>query len=156
MIRGVIQYRGWRSLKPNGFKEHLKESLLELIAEWHAKTLPGHFTPSAVAVYKYQPRTKRYMIRKAKKYHHRNPLEFSGTAKRAALSSVKLSGTSKRARGVLPVPSYIYKFHKGNQPDKAAEMTATTQQEAENFAKALDVKLGKRIDLDRSSETVRI
>jgi hypothetical protein len=157
MMRATIQYRQWRLLKPENFREHaLKPSLTEVVQDWHLKTLPLHFRRKAISDYGYKPRNQKYEGKKQKLKGHTDPLVFSGTARRQALASIKISGTARRARGTLNVPSYIYKYHKETQVDKAAEMTATNQREALEMAKSLDQKIGQRIDGDRSVETKHI
>lgn len=64
---------------------------------WHSERAPVHFTPAAMALYNYQPRTRLYQIRKAKTKGHQNPLEWSGRFKASALAAktMKISGQGK-------------------------------------------------------------
>ena len=57
-----------------------RNGLRAAIAAWHGEMLPQHFEASAARKYfgAYTPRTKRYMLRKAREKHHQRPMIWSG------------------------------------------------------------------------------
>ena len=96
--------------------------------DWHSNILPRHFKRGAAARYDYQARTRKYNRRKLRRYGHSRPLELTGDMKRRLLRRARITGTSKRATATMDAPRYMYKY-KPSQPDKAAEVTAVTQEE---------------------------
>lgn len=106
---------------------------LEIAVEvWHSRMLPKHFTASAAREYNYAPRTKGYMIRKARKMKHQRQLVWSGESEAAAKYDFKIQSTRIEGRSAafvaMMMPGY---FVKTRNPaiDKPAEMTRTTPSE---------------------------
>lgn len=163
MIKAQINKTGWSVIKPKGFSELQKEALQEQIQDWHLRYLPKHFKRSAITDYGYAIRTAAYEQKKRRKYGHQDPLVWSGRTRRMALASIRISGTGKRARGVLNVEKYIYQYHKGEdatgrtifQMDKAAELVATNQREAFAMARAFGENMALKIRNARDRETVK-
>lgn len=62
---------------------------------WHPAIARGHFQPSAIQKYSYYPRSRLYMIRKAKTRHHQRPLVWSGRFEASALAAKTLKFTGK-------------------------------------------------------------
>lgn len=157
-VRGHISYLGSPETVAKALNPAVRSGLRDVVEAWHKDTLPKHFEPGAVSRYHYQPRSKRHEIRKAKRFHHRNPLQFSGTLRREVSRQVRISVTASRggmgrARGVMTGPKYLYQYRKDyGQPDKAAELTMVTASEVEAMARALDhsvtVKLREVRELD--------
>lgn len=157
-IRGHITYVGSPDATAKMLNPAVRAALREVVEAWHKDTLPKHFEPSAVSRYGYKPRTKKYEIRKAKKFHHRNPLQFTGTLRREVSRQVRITATATktrgRARAVMSGPRYLYQYRKDvGQADKAAELTMVTAAEAEAMARALDrsvtISLRKVKDMER-------
>lgn len=145
-IRGSINYVGSPDHTAKIFRPILKEELQNVIRFWHKDMLPNHFTTTAVNRYGYQKRSKKYMIRKARKFGHQRALVFSGEMERQVTRMIRVSGSSKRARGRLSGPRYLFAYRKDvGQPDKAADLTAVTQEEVLTMAKFLDQKMTKRL-----------
>lgn len=68
-----------------------------LVMQEHRGRLPGHFEVIAVNKYGYKPRSKRYQIRKAKRYGTTAPLVRTGALKAAILSNAKVVATANKA-----------------------------------------------------------
>lgn len=134
----------------------LKEGFRTMGVFWRGNMLDKHFETSATNEYKYQKRTKIYMLRKAKKYGHQNPLEWSGTLHRMASSIEDVRSTSKAGTVVIHGPSYLYKFRKSQkQPDKAKELKTITRHESRALADAGDKKVTELANnTDRNKVTI--
>ncbi len=141
-----------------------EEAAKEIVEEWHAETMPGHFQRSAQNKYRYTPRKKGYQIRKAKQHGHQRPLVFSGESERDAragirLSSRRLGGGIIRARGAMHhLQKKFYQYNRMfTQIDKAAELTATTATEQSVMAGKMRSKTMAKLLLDNAPrETVRV
>lgn len=136
-IRGVITYQASPEHTLAVLNKSVKHALNIVGHHWHSKILPRHFETSAVAKYGYQKRTKKYQIRKARQKGHQRPLEFSGQLKEAVLRRARIISTSKRVKVHLKGPKYLWKYQ-ANQPDKARELTATTESEVKELADVLE------------------
>ena len=92
---------------------------------------------------------------KEKRYGHRRPLELTGQLKRMVLRKARITGTSKRATVSMDAPRYMYQYKPG-APDKAAEITAITKDEAQQLAAYLNRNLVLSINSDKRSRTVKV
>ena len=132
----------------------VRESLRAVATDWHAKTLPGHFKRDAKQKYAYETRDPSYTRGKRRRFGHADPLVYHGDLKRQVLRMARVTATSKRARVVLSGPRYLYAYRKDySQPDKAAELTATTKTEADQMARDVDSELQNQLALMRTTET---
>lgn len=68
-----------------------------LVMQEHRGRLPSHFEVMAVNRYGYKPRSKRYQIRKAKRYGTTAPLVRTGALKAAILANAKVVATANKA-----------------------------------------------------------
>jgi hypothetical protein len=143
---------------PDVSRRHLspatKDANFETIRAWHRLFVPEHFQTTANARYGYKarkgdneppelPRTdskgrtrmvrnRAYTWRKRRQKGHNRPLVWSGASERLARAMIRVSGTSKQARGVLALlPRYFYQYRldQGNRIDKADELLRTTPRE---------------------------
>jgi len=147
MIRARIQYRGGPREVAKEFTAIRKRELALVAQRWHREILPHHFTTTAMARYGYQPRDKWYSILKAKKKGHTRPLEWSGALKGMVTRMARISGTGKSARASLTGPRYLYAYRKAEgQPDKAAELTATTLQEAQSLGRQFRHRVARQLN----------
>ena len=121
---------------------------------WHKFILPKHFTRAGANEYDYMPRTKKYMIKKGRRYHHQRPLVFTGTLERAAKRIRDIRGNSKGANVVLKnLPAWIYRSV-GSQagpiswagPSISRELSAISEKDAGVIAKVLNRKIQRAID----------
>ena len=142
--RGVITAREYRG--------HASDAFQELGEHWHEAMLPKHFTPAGTREYDFRPRTRLYMIRKAKYQGHQNPLEWSGGTKRTVLAIRDVralkSGTKVTVR--LPVPPYI---HRGGL---AEEMTAVSGGDKGQMVDRTDRALTQKINSSTTSSKRRL
>ena len=156
MIRGVIQYRGSPDATKKELRDSAKAEFASLGSHWHANMMPGHFEKSAEGKYHYKPRNASYIRRKARKYGHTRPLDYSGEMKRQATRMAKITSTSKGARVTMSGPRYLYMYRKDyKQPDKAAELTFITNEEVNLLAQILDKKITARLNSIKTFETRR-
>ena len=148
-LRGAITYTGGPEMAARNVAPFAKDALRDLGRWWHEKILPGHFTTAAETLYHYQPRSARYSRSKARRFGHRNPLVFRGDLKRMVSRMARISSTSKGVTVRLSGPRYLYQYRKSYaQPDKGAELTATSAGEVETMARTLDEILTRRIQND--------
>lgn len=156
MIRGTITYIGAARGKTQALKKIIKEGTQDLVREWHEKFFPKHFTSIGAAQYKYATRNFKYTKKKKNKRGHELPLVFTGQLKRETSRSIRVSGTSKGAKGILSGPKYMYYFNPGSSPDKAAELVAVSKKEVTLLAKKLDKQATKRLNDVKTKRTVRM
>ena len=132
----------------------VKAAMQTVARQWHRQTLPQHFERSAKRKYGYETRSPRYTHRKRKRFGHADPLVYTGDMRRMVLRMVRIAGTAKRVRAVLTGPRYFYAYRKdANQPDKAAELTATTDAEANEMATDIDDELSNGLAQMRTTST---
>jgi len=130
------------------FRAAAKEELRPLIQHWHTEMLAEHFKPSAVAKYGYQKRTVKHQKRKARMFHHQNPLEFTGELKRSVTQRIRITSTSKSATGRMRAPRYLYMYGKTG-PHMHDEITAITQDEIDELSTILHDAITKRLNTAR-------
>lgn len=155
-VKGVIEYKG---LHPGNtiaeLKRAVKAANIATIEAWHQTFLPEHFESGATFKYGYRGRTPRYNKRKRKKYGHNRPLEFSGTGKRAAVRQIRVSGTSKSARGRLP-GTQVFNFGGGaRQPDMRKELLTVLPSEEKVLTEVHRLKVASHLNNVKSRKKVR-
>lgn len=136
------------------FRRLVKETLQEIIRNWHRVKLPEHFKPQAARRYKYQTRKLRYMRRKRREKPFAGPLEFTGKSKEHLTRMVRVTGTAKKAKGSMSAPRHFY-MRKPNHPDKAAEATAVTPAEALKLARTLQSNVTKKLNKLKDREVYK-
>ena len=137
------------------FRRALRAELAETGRRWHGTMLPGHFEIAAEKKYAYKPRTKGYSIYKAKRFGHRRPLVFSGAMERQLRQAARVTSTSKGVRVALTGPKYLFAYRKDyQQADKAAEITATTDAEAQALSEKLDASMTRRLAAVQTAEAL--
>lgn len=141
---GKIFYKKHPEATMKVLKKAVKDELKGIVFDWHEDTLSGHFTPQAAAKYRYAKRTEKYLKAKQKKFGHRNPLVYTGNLKRQSTRSVRVTGTSKKATGRMPVPTYLF-FKKG-AVDMKKEIIAVAKPEIVIMARNLQTRIGKKLD----------
>ena len=159
MIRGTVTYTGHPDALRRELTAALKPGLQAMVDHWHSEIFPDHFERSAHQKYGYKNRKPSYVRLKLKRFNQANDLVYTGRLQREAVRSIRISGTSKAAHGVLPVPKYAYMYRKtrtGNQPDKAAELVAITEDEMQALAVLLDKRLGEDLNKNRETRTVTL
>jgi hypothetical protein len=118
--------------------EGLAKGLTNALDYWQANFKERHFTLAAYSLYGYQRRSARHQERKARLYHHQNPLVFTGRSREAtSLFRTKLvaggAGGIKRAYGVHEMlPRYFYMWT-GSAPHKAEELYTVAESEVEQI-----------------------
>ena len=116
--------------------------------------MPKHFTTKATKEYKYKPRTRRYMIRKAKIKSHQMPLVFSGESAKRLERMIRVSGTHKKARGALDAPRYFW-MTPANQPDKSRELLRFPLSEAEEASMKLHLFVTNKLNNVKDKKVVK-
>lgn len=151
-----IKVRTTNSFTPLRVRKAVRAGLMAAVEHWHTTMMPGHFTPKAVAKYDYAPRTKKYMIRKARREHHQNPLMYTGDSRDyakglARFTSTSLAGTSI-ATVAMMMPGYFVKHpNKGaNFIDKPDELTRTTPDEQEDLGRVMVQTIMRELGLIRA------
>lgn len=118
----------------------LRAGLLEASAIWQERYAPKHFRPGAAKKYGYKRRSKAYQKRKRRVMGHGTPLVWTGESKRwvetrRGRPRISKNGSRFTARLAVKTPDYFYKYHLDRTgPDKAAEATLTTDDEADELA----------------------
>lgn len=146
MIHGVMRIQGGPAEIARGMGEALRQALQQLVLQWHHDTLPRHFQEDAYGRYQYQPRTAKYDARKMKRFGHHRPLVYAagdGVLQRAVTGRIDVSGTSKRATGVLHAPPFMDNFsaHRPAMPPMADELVRSNDAEEQTMGRTLDAIL---------------
>jgi hypothetical protein len=95
--------------------------------EFHDTILDKHFQAKHEREYHYGARSKKYQLRKISKKHHRDPLVWSGKARRDAKAIRDIRASANQAKVVLHLPKYFYAYHKPGSKDKKGRFYATGQ-----------------------------
>ena len=166
-----LTYTGWAAVLAEGdraftrlFRRVLKSGLQKVVEYWYFRLFKRHFDKGAAERYKYAARDVDYNRLKRKlegrlvRNWSRQPVRpfrvarnqpraivLSGATERMATrSGVRLSGTSKKATGSITVPAYV--MTRANIKNMPAELTATTQREADQMARILDRHIQEHMD----------
>jgi hypothetical protein len=131
------------------FATAMSLGLAEAVQWWHERYLPRHFRQGAADRYGYERRSKRYMIRKARKKHHQRPLEWSGNMKRVLMRSLQISYGKSRpyAEGRLQRP-HVYSVvnrRSSQMPDIPNEVKATTREEVDRLARVFKAASSRQL-----------
>ena len=161
MLKHVsVTYRGPVADSDADVKKRLraevKQALQDEVVFWHDNILRHHFSYAAYSRYAgvYAPRTKKYEVRKAKKYGHRNPLEFTGRTKRDVMSRITVSGSAKAARGRMMSANRALNFGGRGKHDLRAELLAVSAPEMRQMADRIDERVQKWLNDESVSKTV--
>jgi len=135
-------------------------ALQEAIKYWYDKMLGRHFRTGAAAKYGYKRRAIKTIKRKegfAKLGNPdaRLPLIMSGRMKREVTRMIRVSGTGKRAHGVMTGPMQL-SIKRSNYPDLAGEIAAVTQAEAQELANLVAEIIVRKINSDKTTTVTRI
>ena len=155
-VKSFIEYKGLHpGIIERELKRAIKKANFEVVNAWHKTFLPEHFTSGAVRKYGYMPRNIKYNRAKKKKLGHQRPLEFSGHGKSQALKNIKISGTSKGARGRMP-GTQVFNFQRHSwSPDMREELLATTKLEDSVLAEIHRLAVVKHLNGVKSNKKVR-
>lgn len=133
--------------------------------EWQASFLEFHFAPFAKVKYRYQPRSARYLMRKEMLGRSGGKVERGGRIDLVLSGLLEELVTGHRhITKAFPtrfsvdmfVPSYASRRPRGNRPNIAAELTATTTAENNRLAKVIDAVTTKLVNELRETQTTRI
>jgi len=150
-IKQTIERRG-TGFSAKEWREILKRAWDWAGKYWHKFILPKHFTRAGASEYNYKPRKKETEIRKARKFHHRRPLVFSGDLERAAKRVRDIRASSKGANIILKnLPRYVFQY-RGDDPRKARELTAASERDAKAVAAVMDKQIQR--DIDKGAKTI--
>lgn len=127
------------------FGQLVRVGLQDLVENWHQKIMPHHFKRQAQRKYNYAARTVGYLRQKRKKYPGAGPLEFSGRSRRELTRKIRVSGTSKRARGVMTAPKYFY-MTPANHPNKPEELMQLRNDEGQAMLRRLMGRVTGQLD----------
>lgn len=160
-ITPVVTYRN-QLLRPGAKRKAHKAVLAGLkdaVRFWWKTYLPRHFERGAVQRYKYEPRSRGYLVRRRKAKGHSDPLTFTRTMRRMLSTGIRVTGSlGKGVKGRMRGPrhAFIQKSGKAtNQPDKVRELKATVKEEATQMARVLDERSTAELNRPDPVERVR-
>ncbi len=144
-------------LKGRALNNVVRAMVYDMGVHWHVHFREKHFTQAGAAEYGYTPRTKGYMIRKARVMHHQNPLEFSGRSRAlSAIRDVRPTATKGegKVRVVLHTPALNF-IPKGGRINLRDEMTRVSGREVVDIAKvASDSETREMRNVNETTTTV--
>ena len=154
-----ITYRGDGEAMKKQLGPIVNAALAQAMGEWHGKTLPKHFQPSAGGRYHYKPRTAAWNKHKRKKVGHNNPLVYSGDLKRQVtrLIEIKTLRTKPKATGRMRGPRYLHMKPSANyRHNYAAELLRMTHAETHAIARRVDQLVTEALNNLKETRTVKI
>lgn len=131
------------------FKARLKDELDALGRRWHRDILPHHFEVSAGQRYGYQPRTRAYMIRKAKVKHHQKPLVWSGRTETGMRQQARISVVKSTVKVTMTAAKFLNIRRNATAPDLAAEATANNPVELGEMQQRFALRMTEHLKLIR-------
>lgn len=147
-----------RGPTPRGMRRALnrlmKESWEQTGIYWHRTLRPKHFTPSGAAEYGYRSRTTRYTYRKLRKFHHRNPLQYTGTGK-ALTRPRDVRSTRKGVRVVMRANVFNLR-PRGGRINMREELTRISIGEKKDIERRMEKDLERRLKRIPHRETRRL
>lgn len=133
---------------------------------WVEHYLEGHFAEGAGRKYNYDFRSREYRDRKDRAFANRRPFQkgaapviagsgrpnvLTGRMMQDVLSQNTVRGFPSRATVTLYGPKYLNtRFYKKRQPDKGAEITRVTKEEAKVLSRVLRDSIKDQINAYRS------
>ena len=177
-VRGVIQYTRSPRATAQAMTRAVKAANKAAVEHWWEEFMPLHFTKKAARRYGYKPRAGQneppvlttgiagqpartrpnpsYFWRKRREVGHTIPLVYSGESMRKARRTIRVTGTAKKATGVMKLPRYFYAYRKDvDQPDKASELTRVILREVQKLGQVHRKSVTDQLRRFRKSETTR-
>lgn len=145
------------------WREFSREAHREQGLHWHAHLLPLHFTPQARFRYGHQPRAAKTRERKRKaaaagKARDGGLIDnvWTGLLRQSLQSVATVRAFPSRVSIQMLGPRYItMRPFKSNQPDKAAEITAVTDDERRTLERILSEGITRRLAAYRETRVTR-
>jgi hypothetical protein len=126
----VMQYERPLGATLRNVAAALRKGLERVALMWFYQMMPAHFAFGAHSEYGYEPRSRVYEIRKAKRTGKRNPLEFSGETRRMLAGQKPQPQTTRSGVALrLRVPEHFTQRRRG-QPNLPAELKRVSLREA--------------------------
>lgn len=140
-----VTVRAWPKMKTEAHKK--------AGSYWHKHFFPRHFRYDAKRKYGHQTRRRGYLIRKQRMAAKGKALSpgtvdnvLTGAMKEALSSSLTIRAFPARATVSMIGPKYaLMRPYKSSQPNKGAEMTATTEEEREKLAQVLQTEMERQL-----------
>jgi len=111
----------------------------------------------AEALYKYKPRSEKYLWRKRRKKHHQHPLVWTGRTRQQSSALYTITGTSRRVRGRMSLPWYVkMKPLRRNAPALGEELTRVTTREHRYLVTHLDKNVTRALNGLKARKVVRV
>ena len=154
--RGILTYEKSPGHMAKDLRPAVAVGLGTAVETWHADYTARHFVAAAESRYGYKRRGYRYTHNKLRAYGHRLPLVESGESRRMIRAFVAIVKSPRQARAIMRAPGYFYKKASAknpNQPDKVAELTATTQRELLELAQVNADAITAHLDTLTDKET---
>lgn len=153
-----LLYKGPVEKKIAGLPAATKAALTDVVMLWHREMLGKHFDTLGALRARYPgvyaPRTRSYMMRKARVHKHQRLLDWSGHTRSEMLRQITVSGTSKKVQGRMIGSSRALNFSsRGTMSNMRDEITAVNAEEGEAMAAMLGEKIAVFMR-DQSEEKV--
>ena len=151
-VTGKIEYTGSPRALAKARRGAVKDANKDAVRFWHRRYQPEHFTESATKRYKYRSRTEKYMRRKARIKGHQRPLVWSGRTMLLVASTLRVTGTSKRATGSMSAPALNWK----PELRMREELITTVRSERETMAQRHVRQITRQLNGVQTRETKRV
>jgi len=155
-LKTVIAYECPPDAVPEQLVLAVQAALYEVVAFWHRTFLARHFTPGGAAIYRYENRTAKYLKEKERRFHHQDPLVFTGLTRTMVSGSIKITVKKNEAVGAMPAPRYLYQYVRSKPVKKYEELTRIAPAEAGVMARELQKHVVSRLNDLHQPVTVEI
>ena len=156
-IRTMISYQIAPDALPGEMEHAVECELGSVISDlWFKIFLPRHFTPRAMLLYGYTPRSSEYNRRKLRVKHHQDPLVWTGTLKAMVTGAITVHTKRQTAEGRMNVPRYLYQYRTTKVMKKDKELIAVAPGEMQAMTDFLQRRIADRIELARMPEEILI
>lgn len=130
-----------------------KSALHAMAKHWHANIRPKHFKMAASEEYGYRKRSRYYEYDKRRKTHRNRPLVWSGESERKSETDYRITGTSKRVRLRMNVPT-LNLTRRSVRGDSGKtmreELTAVSQRDLDSMLKLFAKEIERGLKREKS------
>lgn len=154
-IKGRIEYRGlYPTVAAKELTSGVKQANSKGVLQWHKTFLPLHFETFSSSKYGYMQRGRKYNKSKQNAFGQAIALVLTGELRDNAKRSIRVSGTAKRARGIMP-GTQVANLRSGSGPDLRDEMTRVLPNEQKSLATFHENAVKSHFDSVKARETRR-
>lgn len=163
ILRCVVIEQQPPDVGKNTFRTASREAFQKVGEFWWREYMPDHFRPYSGAKYGYKPRTADYQRRKEAlarrgivRQGGRAPLVFRGDMEEAMRRSASIRAFPTRCTVQIEAPRYVTFRPRGNQPNKAQEVTRVLPYQQRRMEEMHRDHVTKRLNEFRATRKTKV